>query len=154
MYPILLALHSLLRWFVVIILLYALYRAYSGWLSKKTFTAADNKTRKVSITIVHLEIITGLWLYFISPLISNFLGNFKESVHVKDIRFFGMEHSIMMLVAAVIITIGSAKAKRKNTDIEKFKTWAIWFTIGLLIILISIPWPFSPMAARPGFRSF
>ncbi|MFT3749562.1 MAG: hypothetical protein QM768_14645 [Agriterribacter sp.] len=115
---------------------------------------ADNKIRTIAVTLVHIEVVVGLWLYFISPLISNFISSFKESVHVKDIRFFGMEHSIMMLVAAVIITIGSAKAKRKKTDIEKFKSLAIWFTIGLLIILISIPWPFSPMAARPWFRSF
>jgi hypothetical protein len=154
MYPTLLALHALFRWLVLIVLLYALFKAYSGWLSKKTFTPADNKIRTIAMIVVHFQIILGLWLYFISPLISQFFSNFKTAVHVKDVRFFGMEHSIMMLIAAVIITIGSAKAKRKKTDVEKFKTLAIWFTIGLLIILISIPWSFSSMAARPDFRPF
>jgi hypothetical protein len=65
-----------------------------------------------------------------------------------------MEHSLMMIVAIVIITIGSAKAKRKPTDIEKFKTMAIWFSIGLFIILVNIPWPFSPFASRSFFRPF
>jgi len=65
-----------------------------------------------------------------------------------------MEHSVMMITAIVIITIGSAKAKRKLTDKEKFKTMAIWFTVGLVIILISIPWTFSSFASRPYFRPF
>jgi len=65
-----------------------------------------------------------------------------------------MEHSVMMILAITIITLGSAKTKRKQSDKEKFKTMAIWFTIALLIILTSIPWKFSPLASRPYFRTF
>ena len=59
-----------------------------------------------------------------------------------------------VLIAIVFITIGSAKAKRISNDIKKFKTTAVWFTLGLIIILISIPWPFSPFDARPLLRIF
>jgi hypothetical protein len=59
-----------------------------------------------------------------------------------------------MIIAIIIITIGSAKAKRKQAENEKFKTMAIWFTIGLLVILANIPWPFSPLTSRPYFRHF
>ncbi|PVD50973.1 hypothetical protein DC498_17465 [Terrimonas sp.] len=154
MYPVILALHSLVRWLVLIALLLVIYKAYSGWFSRKTFSKADNKARIWSIILVHIEFILGLWLYFISPVIEFFRNNFKEAVHQKDVRFFGMEHSVMMLIAVILITIGSSKAKRKKTDTEKFRTLAIWFTIGLIIILISIPWSFSPFAARPAFRPF
>lgn len=154
MYPTVLALHSLVRWLVVLALLFAVYKAYSGWLSKKAYTKSDNTARTLAVTFVHLEFILGLILYFTSPVIEFFRNNFKEAVQQKDVRFLGMEHSVMMLIAVVLITIGSAKAKRKATDTAKFKTLAIWFTIGLLIILISIPWPFSPFAERPAFRPF
>jgi hypothetical protein len=60
----------------------------------------------------------------------------------------------VMLTAIILITIGSAKAKRKTTDQEKFKTMAIWLTIALLLILSSIPWSFSPLISRPMFRAF
>jgi hypothetical protein len=60
----------------------------------------------------------------------------------------------MMLIAVAVISIGSSSAKRKNTDQAKFKTIAIWFTIGLLIVLGSIPWPFSPLVSRPYWRMF
>lgn len=154
MYHIILALHSLVRWFVVLGLVFAIFRAYNGLVSKKKFSRFDNSVRQWTTTIVHIELILGLWLYFISPLIDYFLHHFKEAVHQQEIRFFGMEHSIMMIVAIILITIGSARVKRKQTDKGKFQTMAVWFSIGLLIILIFIPWPFSPFASRPFFGAF
>lgn len=154
MYPILLALHSLVRWFVLGGLLFAIIWAYRGWLSNKTYTQFDERVRWITATIAHIQLIIGVWLYFISPIVNYFLNNFNEAVGQRQIRFFGMEHATMMLTAIIIITIGSAKAKRKITDTEKFKTMAIWFTIGLLIILTSVPWSFSPLVSRPNFRPF
>lgn len=154
MYPIILALHSLTRWFVLLSLLFAIYRAYYGWFTKKSFSPFDNAVRHWTATIAHIQLMLGLWLYSISPIVNYFLHNYKDAVTQRQIRFFGMEHSTMMILAIVVITIGSAKAKRKPTDHEKFKTMAIWFTIGLLIILSSIPWSFSPLISRPNFRPF
>ncbi len=154
MYFTILALHSWVRWLVVAGLLFAIFRAYSGLLSKRNFTRFDNSVRLWTTTIVHIELIFGLWLYFISPVVDYFLHHFKEATQQPETRFFGMEHSMMMIVAILIITIGSARVKRKPTDREKFKTMAVWFSIGLLIILMFIPWPFSPFADRPFFRPF
>lgn len=154
MYTTVLALHSLFRWLVLLCLLYAIYRAYRGWLRDRAFSKFDNTLRHSTATVTHIQLILGVWLYFISPTIDYFLNYYQAAVKVGDVRFFGMEHNIMMLIAITIITIGSAKAKRKPHDKEKFKVMAIWFTVGLIIILLSIPWPFSPLAARPYFRSF
>ncbi len=149
-----LVLHSFTRWLVLFSLLFALFCSYRGWIQHKTFTVFDNRTRHVTATIAHIQLLLGLWLYAISPLISYFLHNYKNAVKERSIRFFGMEHSIMMVVAIVIITIGSTSAKKKKNDEQKFKTMALWFTVALLIILITVPWKFSPMASRPYFRTF
>lgn len=154
MYATLLSLHSLVRWFVLAALIFGLYRAYSGWLSKKKFSRMDDAVRHWAATIVHIQFVLGAWLYLISPIVDYFLHNFNVAVHQREIRFFGMEHSLMMLLAVGIVSTGSAKAKRKPADIEKFKTMAIWFTIALLVILSSIPWEFSPFTSRPYFRPF
>jgi len=92
--------------------------------------------------------LPGIWLYCINPVVDYFLHHFKEAVHERQIRFFGMEYITIMIIAIVIITIGSAKAKRKQTDKEKFKTMAIWFSVGLLLIISSVPWQFSPLTGR------
>ncbi len=154
MYSILLALHSLIRWLVLASLLFAIYRGYMGWLTNEAFSKLDNTLRHWTATIAHIQLIVGVSLYFISPLIYYFLHNYKDAVHQRQLRFFGMEHSVMMIVAIIIITIGSMRAKRMPSDKSKFKTIAIWFSIALIIILISIPWPFSFLAGRPYFRAF
>lgn len=153
-YSILLVLHSLLRWFVLISLIYATYQAYKGWLSTMPYTPRDNKIRNITVIIVHLQLLVGLVLYIFSPVTRQLFTNFGQAVEQTAIRFYGMEHSVMMILAVVFITIGSTKAKRLSNDIKKFKSIAIWFTIGLLIILVSIPWPFSPFDARPLLRIF
>lgn len=153
MYYNLLLFHSWFRWLVLCSLIYMIIRSYIGWKGNKTFTTSDNFLRHSTATIAHIQLTIGLFLYFISPNVKYFLHHFKVAVHEKEPRFFGMEHSFMMVLAVILITIGSAKAKRKETDLEKFKTIAIWFGIALLVILSSLPWPWSPFSAhRPYFR--
>lgn len=153
-YSTFLVLHSLLRWFVLISLIYTMFIAYKGWFSSLSYTPRHDKIRNITVIIAHVQLLVGLVLYGISPLIHGMFQNFGNAMGQSSIRFYGMEHSIMMIIAIVLITIGSAKAKRASESILKFKKIAIWFTIALVIILISIPWPFSPIDARPLLRIF
>jgi NADH:ubiquinone oxidoreductase subunit 2 (subunit N) len=66
-------------------------------------------------------------------------------------RFFTVEHSLMMLIAIVLITVGHSKAKKATTDEKKFKTLAIFFTLALIIILAAIPWPFREVGMGRGW---
>ena len=154
MYSVLLTIHSLVRWLVLISLLVAVYRAYKGWLGNEKFTRFDNAIRSVTVTTSHIQLVLGISLYCISPVVRYFLTYFKKAVHEREIRFFGMEHITMMVIAIVLLTVGSAKSKRQNTDQQRFKTMAIWFTIALIIIFASIPWEFSPFTKRPYVRWF
>jgi cyanate permease len=150
MYESLIYLHSFLRWFVLLSLIIALYKAFRGYFSNTKFTKSDNAIRHWTATIAHIQLMVGMVLYFQSPLIKYFLKNgAKEGF---EYLFFGTIHSTLMLVAIVIVTIGSAMAKRKKTDKEKFRTMMVWYSLGLIIIFIAIPWPFSPFSNRPYLR--
>lgn len=153
MYNTVLAIHSLVRWFVLASLLFAIYRSYRGWLTGKTYSGFDNGVRHWSATIAHVQLVLGVWLYFISPITYYFLHHFNEAIHQRQIRFFGMEHSSMMLSGIIVITISSILSKRQPTDKGKFKTQAVGYSIALLIILSSVPWPFSPLVSRPWLRA-
>ena len=152
MYSILLSIHSFFRWFVIASLLVAILNAVIGLRNKKQFTRLDNSIRHWTATIAHIQMMIGITLYVVSPVIRYFLDNYKEAVHEREIRFFGMEHSVMMLIAITLITIGSIKAKQKATDSDKFNAIAIWYSLAFLIILLMIPWSFSPFASRPLLR--
>jgi hypothetical protein len=152
MYQALIVIHSYLRWFVLVSLLISLLKAFSGYLSNAVFTKADNAIRHWTATIAHIQLVVGVTLYFQSPLIKYFLKNLHGSKEDFGYLFFGAIHSTLMLAAIVIVTIGSALAKRKETNREKFRTILLWHSFTLIIILIAIPWPFSPFANRPYIR--
>ncbi|WP_313091377.1 hypothetical protein [Chryseobacterium flavum] len=152
MYQTLTFLHSLVRWLVLISLIYAIYRSFTGYISNRKFTGTDNTVRHWTATIAHLQLVIGMIFYFKSPVIQYFWKHFNEAKESFEHLFFGLIHISLMVTAIIIITIGSALAKRKSLDKEKFRTMVIWFSIALVIIFIAIPWPFSPFANRPYFR--
>jgi hypothetical protein len=152
MYQTLTFYHNTMRWLVLASLLYAIYRAYKGYVSKSAFSKIDNAVRHWTATIAHIQLMIGIVFYFQSPVIKYFMSDFKEAVKDFNTVFFGLIHGSLMLIAVTVLTIGSAKAKRIKTDREKFKTMLVWFLIALIIIFIAIPWPFSPLAKRPYFR--
>jgi hypothetical protein len=149
MYQALTFYHSITRWLVLGCLLYAIVRACRGYRSKLPFTKADNAIRHWTATVSHLQLIIGTLLYSQSPMISYF---WKNSGTAFETVFFALIHGMLMLAAIALITVGSALAKRKQTAPEKFKTMLVWFSIALFIIVIAVPWPFSPLATRPYFR--
>ena len=152
MYSLILALHSFTRWLVLLSVVYAIYRSCRGWWQGKEYTAYENGVRHWSATIAHIQLILGLSLYYLSPLVDYFLHHFSEAIHQREIRFFGMEHSLMMVLGVIVITIASMISKRQRTDRDKFRVLAIGYTLALLIILSSVPWPFSPLVSRPYLR--
>ncbi|HLP52598.1 MAG TPA: hypothetical protein VK154_17035 [Chitinophagales bacterium] len=152
MYTVLTLSHNYTRWLVLVSLLFALYRAFRGYLSKSAFTKTDNAIRHWTATISHIQLVLGMLLYFQSPLVKYFWANSKQVMGDIEFSFFGLYHIALMFTAVIIITMGSALAKRREPDSEKFKTMLVWFTVALIIIFIAIPWPFSPFANRPYYR--
>lgn len=154
MYTSLLFFHSVTRWLVLISLVYSVFRAFRGYGFGTPFLKADNSIRHWTATISHIQLIIGVILYIKSPIIRFFYSNNELAKQNEEISFFGEVHITLMFISVVLLTIGSALVKRKLTDTEKFKTQLIWFSVTLLIILLAIPWPFSPLASRPYFRHF
>ena len=66
-------------------------------------------------------------------------------------RFRALEHPLGMIIAILLITIGYGKIKRADTDAAKFRALKIFYGLALLLILISIPWPFREGMAGYGW---
>lgn len=155
MVPFVLPLHSLFRWLVLSSLVYTILRAWIGLQSRRPFTRADDAFRHWTATIAHIQLVIGCILYFTSPLVKLFFSHYKgDPITRGELTFFGVVHVSLMITSIVIITIGSALAKRKEADRDKFRTLLLWFTIALVLLFVAIPWPFSPYAGRPLFRTF
>lgn len=135
-------------------LLYAIYRASIGYFKNKLFTKADDSVRHWTATVAHIQLMLGVILFTNSPVANGYWASGLELLQDFDTTFFGLIHSILMLTSVVILTIGSALAKRTTADRDKFRIMLLWFSVALLIIFIAIPWPFSPFSNRPYLRTF
>ncbi|MCD8540678.1 MAG: DUF3817 domain-containing protein [Leadbetterella sp.] len=98
--------------------------------------------------MAHIQLMTGMVLYTQSPVVKYFWKETGDAVRQRELTFYGLIHLILMLTAITVLTIGSASAKRKATDKEKFKTMWVWFSIALLLIFMAVPWPFFPLVRQ------
>ena len=127
--------HSGLRWVALILLLLAIINAFTS----KTFEKKHKMINLFTMITLHTQLIIGLVQYFItSGKVKFFDGWMKEAAF----RFYGMEHLMGMLIAIVLITVGYSKSKRGTSDSEKFKPIKLFYLIGFILIIASIPWPF------------
>lgn len=146
MYKGLLDLHSLLRYIALLLLIITIIKAFSGWLGKKPYEPLDNKLSLFTLIAMHLQLVIGLVLYFISPIVQAGLSNMAVAMKDPVLRFWTAEHISLMIVAIALITIGRVSSKKANDSMIKHKKTAVFFLIGLLLIIVSIPWPFSKVA--------
>ena len=142
--------HSGLRWVALVLLLATIVKAFSGMSGNKVFTPGDKKLALFTLITMHIQLVLGLLLYMM--LITSDGFDFGASMKDPLMRFFSVEHITGMLIAIALITVGYSKSKRASSSKAKFKSLAIFFTIGLVLIIAMIPWPF--MAKFTGFKWF
>lgn len=151
MYQGLLHSHSGLRWILLAVVLTAIFRAFTNMSSGK-FTKLDDKLSLFSLIFAHVQLLLGFGLYFISPFVMAAMDAGMGAA-MKDtvMRFWLVEHMVGMLVGITLITVGRIAAKKAATDKDKFKKIAVFFTLGIIIILATIPWPFREALGRGWF---
>ncbi len=137
MHTALLHTHSGLRWILLISFIISIVVLYKA--SKKSTPSNKIKSYVLfTLIISHIQLIIGLILYFISPKVVFQAASMKNSV----LRFYLVEHISLMLIALILVTIGYVKWKKAIEGTTMMKSLFWYYTIALLLILISIPWPF------------
>jgi len=141
MYTLTLVIHSLLRWLVVAFGLIAFARGLVGWLGAKPWTTIDNRLSAVFVISLDVQMLLGLLLYAVlSPLTTMGFQNMAAAMQNSIVRFFLVEHLVMMIVAIGLAHVGRAKAKRADDPTAKHRLEAIFFGLAVALILYAIPW--------------
>jgi uncharacterized membrane protein len=120
----------------LLVLVIAVINAIIGMFSKKEFTAKDRKIALFGLIGIHVQLLIGLILYFVSSKGLASLGQMSNA----DLRLTSLEHPLINLIAIVLITIGWSKHKKAATSESKFKGFTIFYGLGLVLILSRIPW--------------
>lgn len=128
--------HSGLRWVVLILIILAIFKAMTG--KNTDYTAGEKKLALFTLISFHIQVLLGFYLYFTSVKVS-FEEGFMGSTLL---RFFAVEHIFGMVIAAVLVTMGYSKSKKAIEAVDKRKKIKVFYTIALIIVLATIPWPF------------
>ncbi len=131
--------HSGFRWLLLLFLLVVIINAMFKWMKRGVFNKTDQRLNTVVMSLAHLQLIIGVILYFISPKVIFEISSFNEPF----LRFFLVEHLVLMIISIALITIGSVSAKRAKTSVVKFKRTFYFHFLALVLILFAIPWPFQ-----------
>ena len=130
-YNILRQAHSGWRYVVLVLLILTVIRALIGWLNKGPYTEGNRKLNLFAMVSMHIQLLLGIVLYFLSPMVQFNSETMKNST----LRYFAVEHWFGMLIAIVLITIGHSKSKKIVLPEVKHKTIAIYYLIAILIVV-------------------
>jgi len=142
-YSIFVHIHSGLRWLVLIIIIIAIINSALRLTRKSGSNFRDCVFNRLALIFMHLQLVLGLVLYFISPKVVFDASSMKVSL----LRFYLVEHIGLMIIAVILITIGYVKSDRTADEIKKYKHVVVYYSIALVLILASIPWPFRGLGA-------
>lgn len=132
--------HSYWAYIVLVVLIYAVFNAVMGLVQKKEFTHKDFRIGLFTLIASHFQLLIGLGWYFMSPWYKALKVNGGEVMKDSGARLLAIEHPVVMIIAIVFITIGWSKHKKLVKSEAKFKTFAIFYGIALLLVLSRIPW--------------
>lgn len=141
--------HSIFRWIVLLLLLIAIFNSLVA--GNRPFIRTDARTGSILTIFADLMLLIGLALWYFN---ANGFQAFKNSGFSEVMkgdeatRFFAFEHPVGMLIAIILLHIGKAQGKRAISDKSKHRRTLIFYLLALLIILVSIPWPFRGVGAH------
>ena len=135
----LLNVHSYLAYAALALLVLASINAILGLTSKKLFTDKDLRISLFTMISCHIQLLVGLNVYFVSE--KGFQAFAIEgAMKNSEFRLTVLEQPLINIIALVLITIGWSKHKKEESNNGKFKKIAVFYTLGLVLILSRLPW--------------
>lgn len=139
MYDLVLILHNLLRWLVVASAVWVLLVSFQG-LRSRTYERPARTAGRVFVSAMDTQLLLGILLYLVSPLIRGALADLGAAVQASPTRFFLLEHTLAMIVAVVLAHVGNARVRRTSEPVAKHRQALLWYGLSFLAVLLAIPW--------------
>jgi len=151
-YNFLLHLHSIGRWVVLLLLLFAIFNHLLA--GNRPYIRTDAKTGTILTIVADIMLLVGIVLWIAGPWGYKLVeqnGGFGAVMKDPTLRFYVVEHLVGMLIAIILIHIGKAQSRKPIGDRAKHRRSLIFYSLALLLILISIPWPFREIGVGRGW---
>jgi hypothetical protein len=134
-------LHSYLAYAVLAILFLAVANAISGLVGNKMFTMQkDLRLSLFALIFSHIQLLIGFILFFVSPNGLSAIQGHGMGGLTSAARLLAVEHPFVNILAVILITVGWSRHKKFMEGNKKFKSIAIFYGLGLILLLSRIPW--------------
>ena len=147
MYVFFLSIHNILRWVAFLAGLAIAIKSIVGWVRKGEWRIIDDRLGLVFTVGMYVQIVLGVIIYFfLSPLTKIAFQDMETAMGNVGLRFFVLDHTLLSTLALALAHVGLAQTRNATTSMDKFKKGAIFYTLAMIILAVSIPW------YRPLFR--
>jgi hypothetical protein len=141
MYPYVLGLHNIVRWIVLLAGVWSVILVWRGWLQRRQWTAAESRATRAFAGALDLQFVLGILLFAVfSPLTRQGFRDIGAAMSDAPVRYFMLEHPLIMLVAIACAHIGAVQVRRATSDAERFQKASILYGLALAAIAGFIPW--------------
>ena len=131
MYTFLLHAHSGLRYLILLAAFIVVIKSLIGWLGNTSYSKFDKILAPAYVGLMHLQLLLGIILYFISPFVTYDMGD-------KVSSYWSVEHITIMLLAVLAAQVGRSISKKKEDARLKFRFQAIFFGVSILLVFIGL----------------
>ncbi|MGB5369867.1 MAG: hypothetical protein WBN18_05510 [Flavobacteriaceae bacterium] len=141
MYAVLQMVHSYLAYIVLAVLFLAVANAFIGLMGNKVFNLQkDLRLSLFALIFAHIQLLVGLVLFFVSQNGLKAIQTLGMGGLNAPSRLLAVEHPFINIIAIILITIGWSRHKKFMEGSKKFRSIAIFYGLGLVLILSRIPW--------------
>lgn len=147
----LLNVHSILRWIILVLILVAIFRSFGA--GSKPFTKGHKQNGLFLMIACDIMLLIGLYQWFTGGYGLKAIQNNGMGGVMKDgvMRFFAIEHLLMMLIAIILVHIGYSFSKKNISNAKKHTKTSLFYILAFLIMLAAVPWPFREAGMGRGW---
>lgn len=141
------AVHSVLRYFVILLTLVVVIQSVIGMQKKSPFIKGNRLTALFMLISCDLQLLAGLAIYYLGGHLLLLQKGQATANHYN--RFFAIEHPLSMVIGIVLVHFAYNTAKRSMKDSQKFKRifWSSF--IALFLFVSQTPWPSKRDISKP-----
>ncbi len=143
--------HSILRWIILVLLLAAIFRSFGA--GSKPFTNSHKKNGLFLMIACDVMLLIGVYQWITGGFGLKAIQTNGMSNVMKDgvMRFFAVEHLLMMTIAIILVHIGYSFSKKNISHAKKHTKTSLFYILALLMMLAAIPWPFREAGMGRGW---
>lgn len=152
--------HSYLRWLIFLLFIMTLFLCLQRWMQRaRRVSHSDERVVFWTVMSFDLMLVLGILLWIFGHKGLQLIQEYGMATVMssKVMRFTVVEHPAGMIIATILLHIGKVKlSKGTNANVlprghKPYKIMFVLTLIALLVVVMSIPWPWREAIGRPLF---